>query len=521
MPIGARKGLAGQFVHGQGGGDVQQHQARHMGRVVQRQTVRHARTPVVGQHGKTFVPQALHQSQQLVRHDPFAVGLMGRVGRKTRAAAVAAQIDHDQREMLRQLVGHAVPHRLGLRVAVQQQQCRAAAALARKKRCASKNLKSFEHGLILRAARHALQDTIWHLTHALNAAMQIHRADLDLLLNIVDEGSLAGAARQLDLAPTVVSKRLSALEAQVGTRLLHRTTRRLQLTAEGELFVAQARPLCDGFERLESSLSERRDEAHGTLRVASSFGFGRIWLAPALAALQRQHPGISVQLHLTEQLPDMTSGRFDAAVWLWRPSVPSLVTRRLASNRRVVVAAPGYLKQRGTPATPNDLAEHACVLVRENDDSPTMWRLQPLRVAGVRGVHSTRAVQAVRVHGALSSNHGEVVRDWAVQGHGLMLRSWWDVHALVARGALVHVLPDWAQLDADVHLVLPPRDLRLATPRRLQLLQTFLVAAFAQVPWAQPLKADVKARLSAAGSAGASPAKRPAPSAQGRPKPAR
>jgi LysR family transcriptional regulator, transcriptional activator for dmlA len=339
--------------------------------------------------------------------------------------------------------------------------------------------------------------------------MQIARSDLDLLLNIVDEGSLASAARRLDLAPTLVSKRLSALEAQVGTRLLHRTTRRLQLSAEGELFVEQARPLCDAFARLENSLSDRRADAHGALRVACSFGFGRIWLAPALAALQRQHPGISVQLHLTEQLPDMGSGRFDAAVWLWRPTSASVVSRRLAHNRRVVVAAPAYLKQHGAPATPEALAQHACILVRENDDSPTLWRLQ-----NVHGPRGARAACTVRVHGPLSSNHGEVVRDWALQGHGVMLRSWWDVHALVASGALVHLLPDWAQLDADVHLVLPPRDLRLATPRRLQVLQSFLVAAFLQVPWATLPKARVK-------SSSAPPAPRPALSKPGRPKPAR
>jgi LysR family transcriptional regulator, transcriptional activator for dmlA len=346
--------------------------------------------------------------------------------------------------------------------------------------------------------------------------MQIERSDLELLLHITQENSLAGAARRLDLAPTVVSKRLSALEGRVGARLLHRTTRRLQLTAEGELFVAQARPLCEGFARLQMSLSERRDVAQGALRVASSFGFGRLMLAPVLAALQRQHPGISVQLHLTEQLPDMTSGHFDAAVWLWRPSSGSLVTRRLASNRRVVVAAPSYLKRHGTPATPDDLAQHACVLVRENDDSPTLWRLQ-----NVPGGRSKQATRAVRVQGPLSSNHGEVVRDWAVQSHGLMLRSWWDVHTLVARGTLVHVLPDWAQLDADVHLVLPPRDMRLATPRRLELLQSGLVAAFAQVPWAASLNAVARPAERQRPPPNPTPSPRPRPSSPGRPKPSR
>jgi LysR family transcriptional regulator, transcriptional activator for dmlA len=306
--------------------------------------------------------------------------------------------------------------------------------------------------------------------------MKIDRADLGLLTAIEREGSLAGAARVLDLAAPVASKRLAALEQRVGARLLHRTTRRLQLTAEGEAFVAQAAPLLEGFSRLEESLSERASQPSGRLRVASTFGFGRLWLAPALAQLHTLHPGIEIDLHLGEQLPDLTTGRFDAAVWLWRPQGASLVTRRLASNRRVVVAAPSYLKRHGTPQSPDDLLSHHCLAVHEHDDSSALWRLQP--VAARQG-----AARTLRIGGPMTSNHGEVVRDWALAGHGLMLRSLWDVHPHLQRGQLVHVLPDWAMLDADVHLVLPPRDLRLATPRRLRLLQEHLVASFADVPW--------------------------------------
>jgi LysR family transcriptional regulator, transcriptional activator for dmlA len=316
--------------------------------------------------------------------------------------------------------------------------------------------------------------------------MKIDRADLDLLAAIDREGSLAGAARALDLAAPVASKRLAALEQRVGARLLHRTTRRLQLTAEGESFVAQAGPLLDGFSRLEESLAERASRPSGRLRVTCSLGFGRLWLAPALAQLHAQHPGIEIDLHLCEQMPDMTTGRFDAAVWLWRPQGASLVTRRLASNRRVVVAAPSYLKRRGTPQTPEELVSHQCLVVREHDDSPALWRLQPLATRGA-------VPRTQKVGGPLSSNHGEVVREWALAGHGLMLRSLWDVHPYLQRGQLVHVLPGWAMQDADVHLVLPPRDLRLVTPRRLRLLQEHLVAAFADVPWNAALKPTARA----------------------------
>lgn len=305
------------------------------------------------------------------------------------------------------------------------------------------------------------------------------RADLELLLHIAEGGSLVAAARRLDRGAPGVSKQLAALEARLGARLLHRTTRRLQFTAEGEAVLAHAREIVASFQRLDEALAGRRDAATGRLRIASSPGFGRVQLAPVLARLQAAHPGLEIDLQLADHLPDLTSGRFDAAVWLWTPTRGSWITRRLARNRRVVVAAPAYLARRGAPQTPAELAFHDCLVVRENDETASLWRLSPLNRRATRPV-------AVRVSGPLASNHGEVVRDWALGGHGLMLRSLWDVAAPLARGELVQVLPGWAMLDADVHLLLPPRGTtagRLPAPRRLQLLQAHLVAAFAGEPW--------------------------------------
>lgn len=304
----------------------------------------------------------------------------------------------------------------------------------------------------------------------------LSRADLELLLHIADGGSLAAAARRLDRAPPGISKALAALESRLGTRLLHRTTRRLQFTAEGEAVLAQARDIVAGFERLDEALSGQRDTARGRLRVASSPGFGRVWLAPVLAALQQAHPGLAIDLQLADHLPDLAAGRFDAAVWLWTPTRGSWITQRLARNRRVVVAAPAYVAQHGAPQSPEDLANHRCLVVRENDEAASVWRLSAL-------ARPRSAPVAVRVAGPLASNHGEVVRDWALAGRGLMLRSLWDVAAPLARGELVQLLPGWAMLDADVHLVLPPRAPGLASPRRVQLLQQALVQAFAGEPW--------------------------------------
>jgi LysR family transcriptional regulator, transcriptional activator for dmlA len=197
-----------------------------------------------------------------------------------------------------------------------------------------------------------------------------------------------------------------------------------------------------------------------------------VQLAPVLAAFQQKHPGLKIELHLAERLPDITDGRFDMAVWLFTPPEGNLIVRRLAPNRRIVVGSPDYLARRGTPERPEDLAELDCLVVHEHGDRPALWRLQ-----------SARETATVRVAGPLLCNHGEVVREWALAGHGLMLRSLWDVHQLLAAGRLVQVLPAWAVLDADVQLLLPPRPTRLAAPRRVQLLQDHLVRSFAKVAW--------------------------------------
>lgn len=313
--------------------------------------------------------------------------------------------------------------------------------------------------------------------------LSIDRADLDLVLQIARGGSLAAAARELDLEPPAVTKRLAALESRLGLRLFHRTTRRLALTEAGHVFCRHALPLLDGMAALEADLQERAAEPRGLIRIACSFGFGRRWLAPLLADFQERHPKVEVQLRLVEQLPDLVAAGMDAAVWLWKPQGASMVSRKLATNRRVLVASPRYLERHGIPLRPEDLRSHRCLPVREHDDAPNVWRLEPVtRRVGLQPV-------SVRVDGALSSNSGEVVRDWALAGRGIMLRSLWDVHEPLREGALVHVLPNYAMLDADVHWVAPAHMRGAALPLRLRLLQEHLAQALASPPWSDLLAA--------------------------------
>lgn len=308
----------------------------------------------------------------------------------------------------------------------------------------------------------------------------MERADLELVLAIRDRGSLAGAALALDVVPSVITKRLGALEIRLGQRLFERTTRRLNATAEGEAVCQHAKGLLEGFAALENELGERQTELSGTVRLAGTFGFGRVWLGPALADFNQQHPGLGIQLTLGETLPDLGAEAFDGAVWLWAPQhrrAGDWVTRRIARNQRVLAASPAYLARRGMPADVAALATHDCLVARENSDGNerefALWTLRHAR-------DGTTA--RVRVRGPLSSNSGEMVRDWCLAGHGIMLRSLWDIAPQLASGDLVRVLPQFAMPDADIQWVAPWRP---KTPRRVRLLIDFLVERFRAEPWKQ------------------------------------
>lgn len=302
----------------------------------------------------------------------------------------------------------------------------------------------------------------------------LDRPDLELLLAIRTHGSLAATATAAGFVPSVVTKRLAALESRLGFKLFQRTTRRVLPTAEGEALCERAGRLLQDFAALEADLRERRSEPSGLIRLAATFGFGRLWLGPALADFQAQHPRLEVQLQLTEQLPDLALEGFDGAVWLWSvrgQRASEWVGRRLARNQRVLVAAPAYLRKHGTPATPEELSSHACLRVRESDQRFDVWRLQKER---------DKAESRVRVQGPLSSNSGELVRDWCLGGRGIMLRSLWDIAPQLAGGQLVRVLPAYSMPDADIHWLAPQQP---STSKRVRLLVDFLAERFRGEPW--------------------------------------
>ena len=290
--------------------------------------------------------------------------------------------------------------------------------------------------------------------------------DLRVFCTVVRKFSFRAAAEALSVSAAYVSKRVSVLEADLGTRLLHRTTRRVAVTEAGERVYAWAEKILDDVGQLVEDVSTTRSVPRGTLRVSSSFGFGRHVLAPALAKLASRHPTLGVRLYLFDRLVDVAGEGYDLDVRIGDEFAPHLIARRLAANHRVLCASPDYLARRGTPRQLADLASHACLAVKERDHPFGVWRLRS---------HGGDAV-SIRVSGPLASNDGEVAVQWALGGHGIVLRSMWDVRPLLARGALRQVLPDYTQ-PANIWAVYPER---LATSAKVRVCVDFLADEFAQ-----------------------------------------
>lgn len=292
--------------------------------------------------------------------------------------------------------------------------------------------------------------------------------DLRFFVTITESGSLAEAARRLDVTPSAVSQRLRHLESKLGMPLAHRSTRRFVLTEEGELFRQGVSAVLDQLDHVIESLRERSGEVTGTLNVCGPLGFGRRYLAPAIAEFHAQHPKLKVALTLSDVVGPADTNRFDLIVHIGRMLDSSVVAYPIAPNNRFICAAPSYLERRPAPKEPKELAGHDCIVLRENNEDVTLWRFQ-----------KRRAEVAVRVPAMLSSNDGEVAKQWALAGKGVVVRSEWDVAEHLAAGELVRVLKDWSLPNADVMALAAQR---AGMSARAKLFLAFLQARFKPVP---------------------------------------
>lgn len=283
--------------------------------------------------------------------------------------------------------------------------------------------------------------------------------DLRLYCIVVRCRGFAAAARETGASKALVSKRIGLLEAALGARLLHRTTRSVSLTEQGEVVHQWAQRILEDVDQMGEALSAERLAPSGLLRICTSSGFGRNHVAPALSALAEQHPALEIQLELLDRPVDLVGEGFQLDIRVGAVREADLITRRIARNARVLCAAPAYLARHGAPATLAELARHRCIVIRERDQDFGRWTLD-----GPAGA------ETVRVSGPLSANNGEIVREWALAGHGIILRSAWDVAPALADGSLQRLLPDYAQ-PADVWAVYPSR---LSTSAKVRVCVEFL-----------------------------------------------
>ena len=267
-------------------------------------------------------------------------------------------------------------------------------------------------------------------------------SELAFFIQLVRLGSLAATARELNLTPPAVSKRLAQLEQRLGVRLLNRTTRSISLTAEGELYLVNAQRILGEIEEMERQVSSSRAEPKGLLRVNAPLGFGRTHVGPAISSFVLRHPEVEVQLQLTDRPINLPDDAIDVAIRFGDLPDSRLIARKIASNRRRLCASPAYLARCGMPETPRDLANHACIVLRQNDAAFGSWRLS-------RG----KQAESVKVRGGLSTNDGEVALNWALDGHGILMRAEWNLARHLRSGELVEVLGEYEPPPADIYAV--------------------------------------------------------------------
>lgn len=290
--------------------------------------------------------------------------------------------------------------------------------------------------------------------------------DLSFFNRIATHGSLTAVARELGLSLPAVSKRLTLLEQRLGVQLIRRTTRRLDLTPEGVLYLEGARPILRQLEELESALSNRQPLLRGKLNINASFGFGRRHIAPLLSIFAAEHPHLELSLQLSSQPVSLLDAGIDIDIRVGEPPDSRLIAHRLLDNPRILCASPAYLERAGTPHEVADLVQHNCIVLKQFESDYSIWRF-------------SRAGReySQKVSGTLSTNDGEVAVRLALDGHGLILRSHWDAHEYLARGELIALLTDYQAPRADVYALYQQYR---QIPQRISVFTRFLAQALSE-----------------------------------------
>ena len=291
---------------------------------------------------------------------------------------------------------------------------------------------------------------------------------LESFVSVATRGSLTAAAKAEGVAPAIMGRRLDALEERLGVKLLVRTTRRLTLTHEGSAFLEDCQRLLADMANAEASVSAGGVKASGHLRITAPAGFGRRHVAPLVPRFREQHKDVTISLNLSDRVVDLAGEGYDCAVRVGDLPDSSLVSVRVADNRRLCVATPEYLRRHGTPEHPNDLARFDCLPLSSDASQVRGWAFRVPRAAQGRHKEGAAAdaggaggdnyeLVHLRAGGPLDCTDGQVLHDWCLQGYGIAWRSTWEVEDEIASGRLVEVLADFAAPPNGIYAVFPQR----------------------------------------------------------------
>lgn len=290
--------------------------------------------------------------------------------------------------------------------------------------------------------------------------------NIRVFVRVVEQDSMSAAGRQLRLSPAVVSHRIQALESHLGVRLLNRTTRRVQPTEQGLAFYQACQEVMAAVERAETVVAGAGGQAQGSLRVTAPLGLARRILAPLVPEFQRLHPKVTLQLRCSEHLLDLLTESVDVAVRMAVLSDSSLIARKIVDCERLLCAAPGYLERHGTPATPDDLPGHNCLLLRFPGSQQFRWTLQ-----------TPEGPRTLSLQGRCDADDGDVLTAWALAGEGIVLKPLWEVADRLRDGSLVPLLLDTPPEPATLAVLYPHRRL---LPARVKTFSDFAVTRFAE-----------------------------------------
>ncbi len=306
---------------------------------------------------------------------------------------------------------------------------------------------------------------------------------MESFVSVATRGSLTAAAQAEGVAPAIMGRRLDALEERLGVKLLGRTTRRISLTHEGSAFLEDCQRLLTDVANAEASVSAGGVKASGHLRITAPAGFGRRHVAPLVPKFRELHADVTISLNLSDRVVDIAGEGYDCAVRVGDMPDSSLVSVRMADNRRLCVATPEYLKRHGTPQQPQDLMRYDCLVLSSDASQTRGWAFRVPRSAQQAPEAAAAAsggdteVIHLRPNGPMDCSDGQVLHDWCLAGFGIAWRSTWEVEHEIAAGRLVAVLEQYAAPPNGIYAVFPQRK---HLPLRVRLWVDFLKHHYSQ-----------------------------------------